>query len=166
MQACFIGHRVIIKNQELYSLLKKTTEELIHKGVTTFLFSDKGAFDKLSWEVVTELKKKYTFIERVYVRANYQYIDKSYEEYLLTFYEKTYFPPNLVNAGKSSYIKRNYEMINASSYCVFYYNKNYSPPLKHRSKLNYLPSLKSNSGTKLAYKYALTKRKITINMYT
>ena len=107
MQVCFIGHRGIEKTEELISALKETVVSLINKGATTFLFGSMGEFDDLSWQVVTELKKQYPFIRRVYVRSSYQHINKSYEEYLLKSYEETYFPPKLENAGKYSYVERN-----------------------------------------------------------
>ncbi len=165
MKVCFIGHKNIDKSQELISLLKETVVTLINKGATTFLFGSMSAFDDLSWEVVTELKKEYLFIKRVYVRSTYQYINESYEEYLLKSYEETYFPPKIENAGKYSYVERNYEMINNSAYCVFYYNQNYIPPLKRSSKDNMLLPSRRNSGTKNAYEYAVKKKKEIINLY-
>ena len=157
MQACFIGHRKIQKNEGLISSLKQTIVDLIHNGVTTFLFGSKSEFDNLSWEAVTELKAKYPLIKRVYIWSSYQYIDKSYEKYLLKLYEETYFPPKLENAGKYSYVERNYEMIDNSTYCVFYYNENYVSSLKR--------NVKRNSGTKIAYSYAMKSKKIIINLY-
>ncbi len=154
MRACFIGHRTIIKSKTLVSILKETIVTLINKGVTTFLFGSKSDFDSLSWEVVTELKQTYKFIKRIYVRSNYKYIDKSYEEYLIKFYEETYFPSKIENAGKYSYVERNIEMIDNSTYCVFYY------------KENYIPNSNRNSGTKLAYEYASKKKKEIINLYS
>ena len=47
-----------------------------------------------------------------------------------------------------------FEMIDKSNYCVFYYNANYTP-LKKR-----------NSGTKIAYDYAVKKKKIIINLFS
>lgn len=161
MQVCFIGHRNLEKTEELISLLRETIVTLIDKGVTTFLFGSKSEFDNLSYKIVTELKSKYPFIKRVYVRSAYPRIDKSYKEYILQYYEETYFPPKLENAGKSSYVERNYEMIDNSTYCVFYYNENYKTPL-NRNKI--FPS-SSNSGTKIACKYATKKKKIIINLY-
>ena len=76
-------------------------------------------------------------------------------------YEETYFPTKLENAGKYSYVKRNYEMIDSSTYCVFYYNENYTPPLNRQA----LPSFKRTSGTKIAYTYATKKNKNIINLY-
>ena len=119
-------------------------------SASVFLFGDAGAFDTLAWKIVTETKKEYPHIKRIYVRAAYQYIDKDYEEYLLKSYEETYFPPKIKNAGKFSYVERNYEMINRSDFCVFFYNE------------NYIPAKKRNSGTKIAYEYALKKKKKVI----
>lgn len=160
MKACFIGHRTIEKTEELKSLLRETAVTLINKGVTAFLFGSMSAFDTLSWEVVTELKKAYPYIKRVYVRSAYQQIGGFYEEYLLKFYEETYFPQKIENAGKGSYVERNYEMIDQSAYCVFYYNERYSVPQKRQSL-----SARRNSGTKIAYQYAQRKKKEIINLY-
>jgi len=165
MQACFIGHRTIEKNEELISSLKETIVILVNKGVNTFLFGSMSEFNDLAWKVVTELKNEYPFIKRVYVRSSYRYIEKSYEEYLFQSYEETYYPVTLENAGKCSYIKRNYEMIDNSTYCVFYYNENYTPPLKRTPKRNTVSTSKRNSGTKIAYDYAMKKKKQIINLY-
>ena len=161
MKVCFIGHRTIQTNEELISSLKETILNLIHKGATTFLFGSMSAFDRLSWEAVTALKATYPFIKRVYVRSSYPHIDESYKNYLLESYEATYFPTKLENAGKSSYVERNYEMIDSSTYCVFYYNEYYVPSLNRQA----LSPSKRNSGTKIAYHYAVKKNKTIINLY-
>ncbi len=153
MQVCFIGHRIIEKNERLTLSLRETILMLIKKGANTFLFGSMSEFDNLSWQIVTKLKNEYPYIKRIYVRSAYQHIDKSYEEYLLKSYEETYFPPRLKNAGKCCYAERNYEMIDRCSYCVFYYNENYIAPSRR------------NSGTKIAYKYATKKKKEIINLY-
>lgn len=163
MKACFIGHRTIQKNEELIFSLRQTIIELINKGVDTFLFGSMSEFDDLSWEVVTGIREKYPHIKRVYVRATYQHIDKSYENYLLKSYEETYFPTNIENAGKGSYIERNYEMINRSAYCIFYYNKDYVAPITQRQ--NMITTFERNSGTKIAYDYAIKRNKTIINLY-
>lgn len=165
MTACFIGHRFIEKSEKLIALLKETIVELIKKGCTIFLFGSMSEFDDLSWEVLTDLKEEYPAIKRIYVRSAYQYIDKLYEEYLLESYEETYFPPKLEKAGKYSYVERNFEMIDKSTYCIFYYNENYVPPFKRQSKRNTLFPVKRNSGTKIAYQYAQKKKKEIINLY-
>ena len=61
-------------------------------------------------------------------------------------------------------IKRNYEMIDNSKYCVVYFDKNYIPSKKTTTKsttCNY----KYNSGTKLAYEYAEKKNLQIINLF-
>ena len=165
MKACFIGHRNIDKTEQLCLLLKQTIEMLIKKGVSVFLFGSKSAFDNLSWEIVTKVREKHPFIKRVNVRASFQNVSRSYEKYLYQFYEETYFPNKLQKAGKISYVERNFEMIDKSNYCIFYYNQNYEPPLRLQNKGK--RTLKTKSGTKLAYEYAVKKKKKkkTINLY-
>ncbi len=95
----------------------------------------------------------------------YQQIEKSYEEYLLELYEERYFPVKIKGAGKYSYVERNYEMIDKANYCVFYYNKDYMPALKRQDKYNMLLRSRRKSGTKVAYEYAIKKKKTIINLY-
>ena len=66
MKVCFIGHKAIEKTQELISLLKETALSLIEKGAKTFLFGSKSEFDKLSWEIITEIKKEFPFFCSIY----------------------------------------------------------------------------------------------------
>ena len=153
MKVCFIGHKTIEKSQQVKTLLKETALSLVKNGAKTFLFGSKGEFNKLSWEVITELKKEYPYIERVYVRSAFKNIEESYKKYLLEFYEKTYYPPKIENAGKYSYVERNYEMIDNSNCCVFYFNQD------HVAQLN------RNSGTKIAFDYAIKKKKQIINVF-
>ena len=125
----------------------EVVENLIIKNNTEiFLFGSKSEFNSLCHSVVTELKKKYSQISRVYVRAEYPYIDEDYKSYLLKGYEDTYFPKKAINSGKAVYIERNFEMIDRSDICVVYYKEDYIP----KSTKN--PDTKS--GTKIAYEYA------------
>lgn len=152
--ACFIGHRKIEETEELEERIYHTVETLItERGVARFLFGSRSAFDDLCKGVVAELKKKYPEIKRVYVRAEFEYINKDYENYLLQGCEETYFPKKVSKAGKAAYIERNQIMIKQSEYCVFYYNEAYLPP-KEKS-----------GGTKIAYDYAVRKKKRIINLY-
>ena len=98
-------------------------------------------------------------------KSSYGLTSASYEKYLLKSYEETYFSPKLENAGKYSYVERNHEMINASTYCVFYYSESYVPALRRQPKRSVLSPSKRNSGTKLAYNYALKRNKTIINLY-
>ena len=144
---CFFGHRKINETDKIKRKLYKVIEDLIvNKNVDTFLFGSKSQFDALCLNFITDFKERYSYIKRIYVRAEYRYIDDSYENYLLNYYDYTYYPERIANSGKASYVERNQEMINNSTYCVIYYNEHYIP-------------LRGKSGTKIAYDYARKKDK-------
>ncbi len=154
MTVGFIGHRKIESTAELKERLKKTIEELIlSEGADTFLFGSRSEFDKLCYEVVSELKKRYSHIRRIYVRAEYEVISESYTEYLLSSYEETFYPDQVHGAGALSYIKRNQVMIDRSDLLIVYYNEQYEPKSSKRS------------GTKIAVEYAQKKKKRLMNLY-
>ena len=149
---CFIGHRTISEIEELKSNLFEIIENLItNKNVDTFLFGSKSQFNSLCLKIVTVLKEKYPHIKRIYVRAEYPYINEDYKNYLLESYEDTYYPEKIKNSGKAVYIKRNFEMIDNSQFCIVYYNKENSPSTR-------------KSGTKIALDYAIKQGKKIINI--
>lgn len=171
MKACsFFGHRDTEQTEELKQKVREIVERLIiEEGVDTFLFGSRSKFDELCHMVVTELKEKYPNIKRVYVRSQYPFIDKNYRDYLLESYDDTIIPDRVENAGKASYVERNQEMINASNFCIFYYNPDYLPPKRKHSKSD-ISEYQPKSGTQLAWDYAyqrrLAKSGITItNLY-
>ncbi len=149
---CFIGHRKINETEDLKIRLWDLIEDLIiNKNVTTFLLGSKSEFNDLCINVLIQAKGKYPHIKRVYVRAEYPYINNEYKNYLLTFCDETYFPEKLVNAQNSIYVQRNYKMIDKSDYCIFYFNEKDSP-------------VSRKSGTKTALNYAIKKNKIIFNL--
>ena len=149
---CFLGHRKINATKQLFERIEKIVEELIVKeNIDTFLFGSKSEFNDICYEIVTLLKDKYPHIKRIYVRAEYPYIDEKYKEYLMEIYDETYYPKTAVAAGKATYIKRNFEMIDKSSFCVIYFDISYVP-------------LKRKSGTSLGYEYAKRKGIKIINV--
>ena len=162
MKTCsFFGHRNTVSTPELCEELRRTIIRLIEEnGVKWFLFGSASRFDELCLKIVTEIKDEYPEIQRVYVRSQYPYIEKSYKDYLLKAYDDTLMPNRVKNAGKASYVERNQEMINASDFCVFYYDKGYKPLSK-----NALSNCQNKSGTKLAYEYAKQKKKEIINLF-
>lgn len=122
---CFFGHRKIVISEHLIESLRNEIEKIICENkVNMFLFGSRSEFDELCHKVVSELKEKYSDIVRIYVRAEYPYIDDEYRNYLLKDYEDTYFPEKIIRAGKASYIERNYAMIEKSKYCIVYYDEN------------------------------------------
>ena len=152
---CFIGHRKISFSdgeiENLYNIIEKL---IIEKNVDTFLLGSKSEFDNLCLKIVSDLKRYYSNIKRIYVRAEFPYIDKKYKTYLLKIYDETYYPYNILNAGKCVYVERNCHMIDKSDFCVFFFDENYTTP-------NNI----TKSGTKIAYNYALKKKKDVINVF-
>ena len=161
---CFFGHRKINNTPELIERLTKEIEVLIsEKDVVIFYFGSKSEFDDLCHKVVTELKKKYPEIKRIYVRSAFQHIPDWYEDSLLQHYEDTYFPEHMEKAGRASYVERNQEMINKSDFCVIYYDENYLPPRRKNSRRE-LTDYQPKSGTAVAYEYAMKKNRFIINV--
>lgn len=150
---CFFGHRKTEDSKELRARLYKTLEKLItEENIDTFLFGSRSDFNRLCYDTVTVLKQKYPHIRRIYVRAEYRFIDDEYKKYLLSFYEDTYYSDRAVLAGKYVYIERNREMIDKSRICVVYYSPDYLPP-------------HGKSGTAIAFAYASKKGRKLLNFY-
>lgn len=161
---CFFGHRKIISDDKLVNDITSAIENLIiNHHVDTFLFGSKSQFDRLCYKIVSRFKTKYPNLKRIYVRAEFPYIDDQYRSYLLERYEDTYFPDQLYHAGKAVYIERNYEMIQNSKYAIIYYKKNYIPPHQHYKKDLLLRP--SKGGTKIAYEYSKQKGLLICNVY-
>ena len=155
LSCCFIGHRKIERTKELEHKIFKFVEYLIvNKNVNVFLFGSRSEFNNLCYEIVSILREKYPSINRIYVRGEYQYIYDEYKDfYFVKGYESSYLPNKCKIGSRASYIERNFEMIDKSDYCIFYYDKNYF--LKNGS----------TSGTKLAFDYSIRKNKKVFNLY-
>ena len=168
--ACFFGHRKIEASDGLKTILYEEIEKLITvDGIVTFLFGSKSQFDNLCYKIVTELKSKCPDIRRIYVRAESEFIEgegsRAYREGLMEMYEDTYYPESASGAGKAVYVKRNQHMIDESSVCVVYYDKDYAPSRRKHSRRD-LFDYQPTSGTGVAYKYAERKKRRIINVYT
>ena len=160
---CFIGHRKIEDKENIKIKLFEIVEKLISEHVDTFIFGSRSDFNTLSREVLDEKKKKYPHIKRIYIRAEYPYINESYEKYLLKSCEETYFSERAKNANKFVYIERNFEMIDKSDICVMYYKEDYLPPKKKIGRQGFT-DYQPKSGTEMAYKYAIQKNREIINL--
>lgn len=153
-----IGHREIEEKEAVKEALTAVIEKLITKDEPLeFLFGSVSDFDDICYETVTELKNKYYYIKtniwRTYVRAEFENIPNWYQKYLEELYEESFFPYEVHNAGKAAYVKRNRVIVDMSDLLLVYYNKDYAP--KNR-----------NSGTAIALKYAHSKKKRIINIFT
>ena len=83
-------------------------------------------------------------------------------QFLIGSYDESIFPETAIGSGRNIYIARNRALIDESDVCVFYYDENYKPPRRKTDK-KAISDYQPNSGTALAYKYALQKKKIIIN---
>lgn len=72
-------------------------------------------------------------------------------EYRLEDYDDTFFPESLQGAGKAVYVERNKLMIDSADVCVFYCDMH--------------AATETVSGTRLAFRYALSKQKQVINLF-
>lgn len=82
--------------------------------------------------IFTKNLKKYSNIKRVYVRTHYTNLDDPYIYFFQNF-EDTLLHERIKNSGVMRLIEHNQEMINASDFCIFYYNENYKPPTRKQS---------------------------------
>lgn len=174
----FFGHRKINVTQELVNNLKLTIEDLIvNKNVSIFLFGSNSEFNDLCHKVVTQLKQSYTFIKRISYTCKSEvcilecerlkweeiYSNTLKQEVHLLGFEEEFEHKTKYVSGKAGYVERNYAMINDSDYCVFYYDEDYLPPKRKRASAD-ISFYQPKSGTDLAYKYAIQKNKVIINI--
>ena len=164
----FFGHRKIEKTEQLVAKLDELLEMLIiQKGVTTFLFGSRSEFDSLCHERVTLLQTKYPEIKRIMHTCRSEYACPKEEkeereriaravtkrEIIYQDYDGEVQSDRVYNAGRASYVERNQEMIDASDYCIFYYNSEYQPPKRKYSKRS-VGEYQPKSGTALSFEYA------------
>ena len=74
----FFGHSQVEK--DIYKRVEEIVENLVLKGVNVFFFGGLGEFDDICYRVVSELKKKYTFIRRVFCLTDERYLKKDKRE--------------------------------------------------------------------------------------
>ena len=170
---CFIGHRKIERTDKLLKNLTSLIGGLIHEqGVNTFLFGSRSEFDDLCHSIVTELQKNNPQIKRIMYTCRSEYAVKKEEkeeregiarevtkrDIKYKDYDGAMMSDRLWSAGKASYVERNQDMINASDYCVFYYNPQYLPPRRKYSK-RAVGDYQPKSGTKVAFDYANQRKR-------
>ena len=164
MTCCFIGHRKIKHKKELASRLRDNICYLLEQGVATFLFGDHSEFNTLCYDTVTELMQEYSQIKRVKFRKDYPEITESVKQYFFNGYEDNICPKGVAQSGRASYVERNQAMIIASDICIFYYNKDYQPKRRKESKHS-IGTYQPKSGTRIAYEFAISKKKEIVNLY-
>ncbi|MBO5224514.1 MAG: hypothetical protein J6C23_08400 [Clostridia bacterium] len=158
-----IGHRNIEVTEELKERIYSAVYDLIqNKGVKNFLFGSRSEFNSLCYEIVLDVKQRFDICMCVYTCKHEAFVSFAEEQEMIWIYEHMSINGKVLAfdkevefdgkhvAGKSSYVQRNYAMINDSDYCLFYYNPN---------------GKTANSGTRQAYTYAQMHSKTIINLY-
>ena len=176
---CFIGHRKIPDDVNIENAVREIVEKLIvEENVTVFNFGSRSEFDTLCHSVVTDLKEKYKHIKRRAFtcrseactleseREHWEEIHSHFEkrEVHLLGVEEEVEHKTKYDSGRASYVERNYAMVDDSDFCIFYYNEEYQPQRRKESKRS-IGTYQPKSGTKIAYKYAVQKKKKIINIY-
>ena len=128
-------------------------------------YAASAIFNTLCYEVASELKEGYPKICRIHYRTDHPDADAYTMQFLLDGYEDSICPDGVAAAGKAAYVERNQAMIQASDFCVFYFNDEYLPESRKESK-KAITSYQPKSGTRLAFDYAKANGKTIINLYT
>ncbi len=170
---CFIGHRKVENKEIVKEKVKEVVGRLIvENDVRIFHFGSRSEFDDVCHSIVTDFQKIYPDIIRVNYNCKSEYVVKKdererlekewskllKEEVKLKDYERGKISDRVYSAGKASYVERNEEMIDDSTYCVFFYREGYKPTPNNPRQSS------KTSGTKLAYDYAVQKKKAIINI--
>lgn len=164
LRVCVIGHRKV-RNME------QTKEDFLeqikiiknHCNRLDCLFGSKSEFNNLCYDVINNLKKELMNIRSVFYRCKHETawlyghndIDRNFipfisDESVFHKYDEIILSEHLLETTKNTYIQRNFNMIDGSDICIFYFDE---------------MSAKFNSGTRIAYDYARRKQKVIINLF-
>ncbi|MBQ7760965.1 MAG: DUF1273 family protein [Clostridia bacterium] len=122
---CFTGHRVLPRDFTSDCLMRGI-EYLINQGVDTFITGGAIGFDTKAAQAVLEAKKKYPNIKlHIYVPCRNQ--DKKWNIKDKIAYQSLLKKADHVDINDKEYydgcmLERNRKMVDASSYCIAYYN--------------------------------------------
>ena len=144
MKACSVfGHSEIDITDDLKIKLLDRFEALIKDHFGVFYFGGFGLFDEICWEIVTELKKKYPHIKRIFCLADSRHQRESKRPKWLKDedYEEIVYLDLVFDYWYKRIYYRNIEIINRSDYIIFY--------VCHTQ----------NSGAYKAMQYAMRKKK-------
>ncbi len=145
----FFGHRKIELTDELYATTRAEIEKSVSFGCRIFYFGGYGEFDGLCYSIVTELKKEYTDIKRIYCVPQEKYLRKKVRYFNKENYDDVIYLELKLEWWYKSIYYRNCAMIDKSDYVIFYAEK------------------RADSGAYKTYKYAKkTKKKQIVNLYT
>ena len=145
----FFGHRDAVITDELYAAAKAEILRSVHFGCRIFYFGGYGSFDRMCYEIVTQIHKERPelYLRRVYCVAREEYLRKRVRYFNKEDYDEViYLEPEFDGWYKSIYY-RNCAMIDKSDRIIFYAEK------------------REASGAYKAYKYASKKKKNAVNLW-
>lgn len=147
----FIMHRKIDDYRESGKKIKRVLSRLIEEeNAETFLFSVRSYSEYFCLAILTDLKRYYPLIKRVYIRQLCNKLSEMQEESLLYDYDEVISPEKLKD--KNLYNNRYRLMVDKCDILVTYYDKDYTQ-LKGKQQI-----------VKNAVKYALKENKRIINL--
>ena len=146
----FFGHREITVSEKIYATVTAEILKSVDFGCRVFYFGGYGDFDRLCYQIVTEIKtiNPNIHITRVYCVAREEYLRKRVRYFNPDDYDEVIFlEPSFSGWYKSIYY-RNCAMIDKSNYVIFYTEQ------------------RESSGAFKAYNYAKKKRnKRLVNLF-
>lgn len=117
--AIFIGHNECWGVDE--TAVRATVEDLIQKGVETFLSGGQGGFDWLAANVVFELKGKYPNIKNILVIPYLTFNVRNKR-----IFDKIIYPDGFEKYHfKAAIVKRNRFLVDNSKYAICYVTHNW-----------------------------------------
>lgn len=119
---CFIGHRNYWKCLGLETKLKNIIENLIHENYTNFYDGFHGAFDKITKNIIIEMKNKYPQVKLIKVESVYHYNEPLYD---IVVYDEIIVPELEKYHYKQKLIKRNEWIIDNSDIVICHVNTKY-----------------------------------------
>ena len=149
MTVAFIGSvnypRTPILIMKMWEILLKLIK---YEDANIFLFANAGKLDSDCFTMVSQLKERYSNIERHYHHGVFDY-DVGYVSHMKEIYDEVHFPPKEHPLSRDL---RNREMIDKCDVLVTYCNPNDQETAYHENVLN-------------AMKYAREKNKRIINLF-
>ena len=98
MKIAFIGHRKINITNTLKDNLYAAIEKILYDFPDAeFLFGSNSEFDFLCLQTINNLRLRFPYLKRIYVRAKMENLNESYEKYLHSIYDDTFFPNEIKN---------------------------------------------------------------------
>lgn len=128
------GHRDICDDKKnlTFQIKKELLNMILNENTRYFLFGGFGEFDDLCYEIVSQLKKSYPYINRIYCVENERLLRKDKQPNWLKhqdYEDIIYLEPEFKYWYKQIYF-RNIEMMKISDYVLLYVRKEESNAYK------------------------------------